>query len=182
MNAIVSLLDADHDRVVRGLWAELEREFGVTVQYAAPFTHFSYHVADDYDLDVLIPVFAMLATERSPFSVTASGLGVFTGARPVLFVPVVRSPALDALHREVFARCTAAFGVSLPYYAPDAWVPHLTLAQGERAADRLPDIVRGLAARDLRWSLRVDNLAVIEDGGGERGVRLEVPLGGPPPG
>jgi hypothetical protein len=31
VNAIVSLLDADHDRVVRGLWAELEREFGVTV-------------------------------------------------------------------------------------------------------------------------------------------------------
>ena len=30
MNAIVSLLDEDHDRIVRDLWAELEREFGVT--------------------------------------------------------------------------------------------------------------------------------------------------------
>jgi hypothetical protein len=178
MNAIVSLLDEEHDRVVRGLWGELEHDFGVTAQYAQPFTHFSYHVADDYDLDGLRPILEGLIQDHGPFTVSTSGLGVFTGARPVLFVPVVRSPDLDALHAALWSRCTAAFGVGLPYYAPDAWVPHVTLAQGPAAVERFPDVVRALTHREFNWNLRIDNLAVIEDGGPDRGLRMNIALGG----
>jgi hypothetical protein len=181
VNAIVSLLDADYDRVVRDLWDELEHDFGVTAQYANPFTHFSFHVADDYDLDRLRPILDGLIHDHGPFTVGTSGLGVFTGARPVLFVPVVRSPELDALHGALWSRCTAAFGVGLPYYAPDAWVPHVTLAQGPAAVEHFPDVVRAMIHREFDWRLRVDNLAVIEDGGEDRGLRLNVSLEGTVP-
>ena len=176
MNAIVSLLDEEHDQTVRNLWSELEGDFGVIPQYANPFTHFSFHVADDYDVDDLRPILADLIHDHGPFTVGTSGLGIFTGERPVLFVPVVRNPELDALHSALWSRFTPAFGVGLPYYAPDAWVPHITLAQGPEAADRFPDIVRAMTRREFTWRLTVDNLAVIEDGGADRGLRMEVGL------
>ncbi len=176
MNAIVSLLDEEHDRIVRDLWDELDHDFGVTSQYANPFTHFSYHVANDYELDALRPMLDGLVHDHAPFTITTAGLGVFTGTRPVLFVPVVRSPDLDALHTALWSRCTAAFGVGLPFYAPDAWVPHVTLAQGPAAVERFPDVVRAMAHRDFAWRLRIDNLAVIEDGAPDRGLRLNVAL------
>jgi len=176
VNAIVSLLDEEHDQTVRNLWAELEGDYGVTAQYANPFTHFSFHVSDDYDLDELRQILEGLIRDHRPFTVGTSGLGVFTGDRPVLFVPVVRSPELDALHGALWSRCTGAFGVGLPYYAPDAWVPHITLAQGPAAAERFPDVVRAMTRREFSWRLRVETLAVIEDGGEDRGLRLNVPL------
>jgi 2'-5' RNA ligase len=174
MNAIVSLLDDERDQTVRNLWTELEGDFGVTPQYVHPFTHFSFHVADDYDVDELRPALEHLLKEHGPFTVSTGGLGIFTGQRPVLFVPVVRNPELDALHSAIWSRCTAEFGVSLPYYAPDSWIPHITLAQGPSAADHFPDVVRAMTRREFAWRLIVDNLAVIEDGGEDRGLRLSV--------
>ena len=68
--------------------------------------------------------------------------------------------------------------MGLPYYAPEAWSPHVTLAQGTRAGENLPEILEYLGELDLEWDLEVDNLAVIEDGGKERGLIHQVALGG----
>ena len=179
MNALVTVLDHDHADDVRAMWAEVEETFGVAVQYAKPFTHFSYHVAaDEYDLDRVGPVLDEIATKHPPFTVRTTGLGVFTGSEPVIYVSVERSEELDHLHHDLWESCTPRFGIGLPYYAPDAWVPHVTLAQGARTRSRLPEITSALEARDLEWELAVDNLAVIEDGGKERGLRHTVALSG----
>lgn len=179
MNALVSMLGHDTSEAVRSIWWELEATFGVTTRYVKPFTHFSYHVAaDDYDLDVLAETFEEIAARHEPFTVRTSGIGVFTGVEPVVYMGVVRSADLDALHQDIWDSCTPRFGVGLPYYSPEAWVPHVTLAQGPRTRARLPEIMRALGERDLAWDLRVDNLAVIEDGGQERGLRHHLELGG----
>lgn len=179
MNALVSLLDHEHAETVRDIWWELESSFGVTARYVKPFIHFSYHVvADEYDLDHLGPTLGEVADEHTPFTVGTTGLDVFAGTEPVVFVSVARTPKLDELHKELWARCTPGFGVGLPYYAPEAWVPHVTLAQGPRARENLPEILEALNERDLEWDLSVDNLAVIEDGGKERGLLHQVALGG----
>jgi 2'-5' RNA ligase len=179
MNALVSLLDHEHAEAVRSIWSELDTTFGVRVRYTKPFTHFSYHVAaDDYDLDLLEPVLGEVAARHEPFTVRTSGLGVFTGTEPIIFMQVVRSAALDRLHHDIWEHCTPRFGVGLPYYSPDAWVPHVTLAQGPRTRSQLPEITRTLGERDLAWDIPVDSLAIIEDGGPDRGLRHTVELGG----
>lgn len=178
MNALVSLLDHDHAEEVRSIWWELESRFGVRTRYVKPFIHFSYHVvADEYDLEHLAPELDEVSSARTPFTVPTAGVEVFTGSEPVVFVSVTRTEELDDLHRDLWSRCTPGFGVGLPYYAPDAWVPHVTLAQGSRAAENLPEILAFLEERALEWELSVDNLAVIEDGGKERGLVHQVSLG-----
>lgn len=178
MNALVSLLDHEHADDVRSIWWELESRFGVRARYVKPFIHFSYHVvADEYDLDQLGPELDDVSGARGSFRVPTAGVDVFMGTEPVVFVSVTRTPELDELHQEIWSRCTPGFGVGLPYYAPEAWVPHVTLAQGPRAADNLPEILTMLEDHSFDWELRVDNLAVIEDGGQERGLVHQVALG-----
>ncbi len=53
MHAIVSLLDNDHHYLIEDLWAELKREFSVHGVYITPYPHFSYQVAQDYNVDLL---------------------------------------------------------------------------------------------------------------------------------
>src|SRR5215471_18966473 len=53
MHGIATLLDKDHYQLIEDLWAELERRFSVHGVYITPYPHFSYHVAQDYDLDLV---------------------------------------------------------------------------------------------------------------------------------
>jgi hypothetical protein len=137
----------------------------------------SYHVAaDDYT-----STSSSRCSPNSPRlsrSPRASGLGVFTGTEAIIFMHVVRSAALDRLHQDIWDNCTPRFGVGLPYYSPEAWVPHVTLAQGPRTRAQLPEITRTLGERDLAWDIPVKTLAIIEDGGADRGLRHTVDLGG----
>jgi 2'-5' RNA ligase len=178
VNALVTLLDDEHAETVREIWSDIQARFGIGTRYAKPFVHFSYHVvADEYDLDHIEHSLEELAKAHQPLSVRTGGLEVFMGTEPVLFAAVERNPELDALQKQIWEECTPHFGVGLPFYAPDVWVPHVTLAQGPRTQEALPELMEALRARNLEWDLRVDNLAVIEDGGKERGIIHQVALG-----
>src|SRR5688572_9965009 len=97
MQGVVSVLDAQTSAQVEALWAELEREFAL--KYACmPYPHFTYHLAEQYDETRVAAVLRDLARHAEPLRVTTSGLGIFTGERPVLYVPVVRDATLTRFH------------------------------------------------------------------------------------
>ncbi len=81
MHGIVSLLD--NDQLIEELWAELEREFSVHGVYVTPYPHFSYHVAQVYDVEKIEPILQRITSNITTFKVRTSGLGVFTGTSPV---------------------------------------------------------------------------------------------------
>ena len=99
MHGISSLLDNDHNQLIEELWAELEREFSVCGVYVTPYPHFSYHVAQDYDVDKLEPVLQRITSNITTFKVRTGGLGVFTDNSPVLYIPVVRGTHASAYGR-----------------------------------------------------------------------------------
>ncbi len=178
MNGVVSLLDDEHYRLVEQVWEELSRDFGVRGIYATPFPHFTYQVSEEYDLRAVGNALHRLAADLTPFTVRTGGLGVFTVARPVLYVPIVRSPELDALHRDVWAAVgREPAGEAAAYYAPEMWLPHVTLAQGDIDCDQLAEIVRTLARRNFHWEMEVNNLSLIYDTGTEQGMRCRFNFG-----
>ena len=178
MNGVVSLLDDEHYRLVEQVWEELERDFGVRGVYATSFPHFTFQVSEDYDLRAVGSALHRLAAGLSPFTVRTAGLGVFTSARPVLYVPVVRGPELERLHRDVWEAVGGApTGEAARYYAPEMWLPHVTLAQGDVDYDRLGEIVGALARRNFHWEMEVNNLSLIYDTGAEQGMRCRFNFG-----
>jgi 2'-5' RNA ligase len=161
-HGVASELDATSDRRMRDLWDELARDFGVRrVAELVPFPHLTYQVADDYDFPRLDAALRALAPTLAPVAVHTTGLGVFAGPSPVLYLAVARTPALDALHGAVWdALGDVGAGLS-PYYTPgDAWVPHITLAQFDLTPASLGAIVARLAFRPLAWDVRLESLCV----------------------
>ena len=175
MQAVVSLLDDHHTQLTEALWRELETQFGLRGVYATPHPHFSYHVAHSYDLDSLVPRLDRLLHATPPFQVRTTGLGVFTGKSPVLYIPIVRSPAVTQFHRALWSELAACASGSLAYYDPEQWLPHITLGSGDIQKDLLAEAVRLLGERDFNWTITVDNLAFVEEDGAS-GQRLGLKL------
>ena len=176
MQAIVSLLDDHHYRLTETLWRELEAQFGRRGVYATPYPHFSYHVARSYDRAGLTSALERFVRDIPPFQVTTTGLGIFAGPSPVLYIPVVRNPALTEFHRALWSELAACADGSAIYYSPERWLPHITLGSGDMTTDVLAEAVRLLGTRDFNWTVTVNNLAFIEEDAvqGQRlGFRLD---------
>ncbi|HEX8474574.1 MAG TPA: 2'-5' RNA ligase family protein [Pyrinomonadaceae bacterium] len=178
MQGIVSLLDDEHYALVESIWAELDREFGVHGIYTTPFPHFSYQVAQSYDTEAVEPILQQVASRITPFKIKTAGLGIFNVTHPVLYIPVVRSPVLSALHETLWNEITTFAAGAPEYYRPDMWMPHITLAHGDVDWDKLTELVRSLRERQFHWELTVNNLSVIYDTGTEQGLQCRFNFNG----
>ncbi len=167
MQGIVSMLDQPTSAVVESLWNELEQQFGLRYARTA-YPHLSYQVVEQYDAVALEPELRRLAETARPLRVATSGLGIFTGERPVLYVRVVRDALLSAFHRAVYDAALPFSSGFHEYYAPTHWNPHITLAMQDLTHERLPDVIRLLSRRDFQWEFTVDSLSLVLDAQGTR--------------
>jgi hypothetical protein len=153
-SGVISLLDASTEAKVLELVTELRARFDVhAVADVASFPHVSYQLADEFD--GVSEAVERIAARVAPFTIHTAGLGLFPG--PVVFVGVARSPALAALHTEVWAASVAIEPHA--YYDANRWMPHITLAQHDLPAALVPEIASWLSTRDLAWEITIDTLA-----------------------
>ncbi len=160
--SIAALLDDVHHQQARFLqraWSQAQPE-------ADPLRlvpHMSVHVATAYG-DGLREVVAKIAETTAPLKVRCGGLGFFTTTRPVVYVPVVRDDRLSALHARLWDALSDVARGTLNLYAPEAWLPHVTLAQGPLDTDRLAALLEVPAARGPQWHATLQGLALVESG------------------
>ncbi len=138
---------------------------GLKTATISPLPHFSYQVARDYDLDVLREVVEKVARGGRALRVQTAGLGVFTGASPVLYIPIVRSPELARFHVAVWSACSVAAEKIDQHYHPASWVPHVSLAFGDTTRDSTAAAVALLSDRDVAWDVELDNLSIVRGAG-----------------
>jgi len=177
MHAIVSLLDDIYSKQVEQLWAELEQRFGLKGVYALPFPRFSYQFAQNYALAQLEPVLRDFARKQIEFKLNTSGLGIFTGTLPTIFLPIIRSPALSQLHAALWPAISKVAEAVDPYYQPESWLPHITLAQSDVSSQHLPEIIGWLNTQMLYWEIKVNNLALLWDNGATVELKLRCDFG-----
>jgi len=180
MHGIVSLLDNEHYQLVEDLWAELEREFSVHGVYITPYPHFSYHVAQHYDVDELESILKRITSNITTFQVRTGGLGIFTGVSPVLYIPVVRSQELTELHQELWEVIPTADSGVQEYYHPDQWMPHITIGFSDMNKDNLSQIIPWLAERAFNWEITINNLALIYDTGTKQELKARFDISNQP--
>jgi 2'-5' RNA ligase len=177
MIGIVSLLDEEHYHRVENLWDEVEDRFNLEDIAPTPIPHLSYQVAGTYNQERLEPILHRIAKNTAPFQIQTTGLGIFTGADPVLYTPVVRTPALSAFQRLLWHELGALGSELSPYYHPDNWVPHITVADDNVDHARLPDLIRYLSTRNFKWTIDINNLSLIHDTNQGKGLYLRVDFG-----
>ena len=169
MYGVVSLLDETHAGLIRGIWAELQDHCGLSGIRITPIPHFSWQIAEAYDRPRLEKALREIAREADPLKVTTTGLGLFTGANPVLYIPLVKDAEMVAFHASLW-KAVAPYSINpSSFYAPHTWVPHITLAHGDTNARNLQCAIQRLAFGNHRWEFSVDNLALIGQSNGEIG-------------
>lgn len=162
MHGVVSLLNKPYYQQVEAIWETFEQEMGVRGVLITPFPHFSYHVAEHYDLPQIGPVLERFAHKTAPFTVQTTGLGIFTaGLKPVVYVNVARSPQLSAMNATLWSLLAEQSAGIVDYYHPQQWVPHITLAHGDFGNAELPQIMAILSRFDLIWTLSINNLTLL---------------------
>ena len=162
MHALISTLtESDKARVI-GLWERLANACELRGIYQIPLPHFSWHGAEAYDLQALVPRLEEWAKRVEPFEVHTSGLGIFTGPNPILYLRLVATQQLEDYHRHIWQQiqATAPTGPST-YYAPPAWMPHITLGIEDVSIANIGCAVSQLAFEPYNWHLQIDNLTLV---------------------
>lgn len=160
MYGVVTLLDAEHLIRFSEVRDTLVRVCPGFRQQAAPLPHFSWHIAESYDLFGLQSMLSEFVRDARTFPAYCAGLGVFTGATPVIYIRLVKDDRLVQLQRRLFERILPLSKAPSSFYTPEAWVPHISLTTDIQDPDLLACAMRILAFRVYDWEIRVDHLTI----------------------
>ncbi len=179
MQALVSILDSViHIRLTKTCM-QLKEEFCACGFYVTEFPHFSYQVAEGFNLEALEARLAQEAARLAPITTRVSGVGIFPGPHPIIFLPVVRTLELSHLHHRLWEITKDTAHKPVSHYHATRWIPHITLAQKDVTPDTLPAVMRWLNNQTFDWEIRVDNLALIyTNGETETGMAFRFDLTG----
>lgn len=187
MDHVIAPLDADHARVVTLLADDLAAALAVVpeavVSRSPHITVASYTgLAPARAAAALEPV----TTATRPFTVRAHGYGVFTGDADTdlsLYVIVVRTRALDELHRRVHAALDGAGACLAGTTHPSVWSPHVTVLDRGLTPSLLGRAIEVLAQRPHRtWSIGVTSLRIASRHRDQRRLPAPLTLGPAPAG
>ena len=165
MLAITSLLSQPHVVRINGIIKKLEEKFGLSDVQATLDPHLTYQLAGVRKLSALKHVLAEVAAGTAPFPAFTTGLGVFPGERPVIYIPVLRSDALNALHRRILAVTAPLCLRTDKFSGADCWLPHISLALHDTTPDLLGPVLAYLNQETYNLKIIIDNLAILRQVG-----------------
>lgn len=162
MIAIASLLDKKTSERVSELTEHLENKFGLNGVKITPYPHLTLLTAEVPDNEELKQYLEQTCMELESFKVRTTGLGVFPGKNPVIYIPVLRTPGLNQvhgrLHRDI-SEMSTEMGV---YYNQNLWLPHITLALGDTTPEVLGPVLAFLCNFNFNWEITLDNLTILQ--------------------
>ncbi len=161
MYGLASILPEPYYTQVERIWDRLESCCGLTSIRETPYPHFSWQIARSYPMEQLAATVQRLSEQFAPFQVRTSGLGIFSGTTPVIYMAVVKDPYLTILHRQIWEKLIEIADQPSLYYHPDYWLPHITLAYDDVTPQNIDTVMRTLAFERYDWQMTIDNLTII---------------------
>lgn len=162
MSTIALTLHEPTARRVREAWDALEAGLGVKGIRKVPFPHVTLFGCEGIAHSALEPMVEELTARTSPLQLRTVGLGLFLRPQPVFYAPIIRTPQLADLHLRLWNRAGTLGGRLFGLYAPNRWVPHLTLAQGDLEPEDLSKVFSALVALDLELEFEVRNITIYD--------------------
>jgi 2'-5' RNA ligase len=163
MLAITSLLDTKHSDLVKTIILDFEREFGLKQVQATPEPHITYLIAQTYNLTILKDYLQRICHTVHPVHAYTTGIGVFPGEHPVIYVPVLRTQPLNRLHSQLYQDISKMSMEVGPFSKPKLWLPHISLAVGDTTPDMMTPIFKYLAQYSFDWEILLDNLSIFRE-------------------
>jgi 2'-5' RNA ligase len=174
---ISSDLAGEGAAIAHAMWDRLEARFGLRAMRAAASPHVSFLVGESDAPAELGRAVAAIAPAIDPLAVDITGVAVFDGPSPVLYLAVARSPALVETQARLLEATRHLWAEIWPHYLPRAWTPHITLALRDLDASRLGDVLADLGEHPARVPARLERLQLVQVVLPRHGPVQEFPLG-----
>ncbi len=154
-------------RIKSAVWLALR--FG----YHAAVVHFTWQVSPEYESPGLYEVLEAWTSSSQPFEVRIRGLGWFSEEYATVYLRVLASTTLKRLFNELF-ELTQPYTAELgPFYQPENWVPHVTLASNHELSTELqPKVSAYLERNSYNWHFKATTLSLLYLEEGVLPVRL----------
>ncbi len=178
MATLALLLHEPAARKIRDGWDRLEAELGIRGVRRIPFPHVTLLGCEGVEHPRIQEVLEDFCDRAAPLELRSIGLGLFIRPHPVIYAPIIRSPALSEVHRQLWEAVGDLGGSRFGLYAPDHWIPHLTLAQFDLDAENQLQALGLLASLDLEMTFEVRNLTLFDWIGPRFEPRERYPLRG----
>ncbi len=163
MLAITSLLNTQNADRINRLIQSLETEFGLDDVQATPDPHITYQLAGVRKRSALRQVLHEVARRTKPFMAHTTGLGIFPGPNPVIYIPVLRSDALNQLHYRIHQATAPLCLRTDKFSGPDCWLPHISLALHDTTPELLGPVMQYLNCQTFDLKLAITNLAILRE-------------------
>jgi 2'-5' RNA ligase len=122
-------VDAETNARLNTIAEKLDRISGLeTVRRIGDVHHVSLGVYDDVTVERFVTELMEFAETLEAIPIRLANIGIFSGAKNVLYLGPVVTEALLALHRRFHEALSDCNEICSSYYLPGAWVPHVTLA------------------------------------------------------
>ena len=160
MQAIVTALDDPYRDEVENIWGELKAVFGLPDVSGTTRPHLTYQWAEAYDEGIASALNA-IANDARRFDITTHGLGVFHATETTIYLHVTPEPMLTALHERIWAAVSPLATNTGEVFAPNTWVPHITLATGSISDDELAMVMQFLNRKPYVWRIPLTNISLV---------------------
>jgi len=162
MIGVISELNPNTCQIVRDIWQHLHDECGLQGIYETPIPHFTWLLAEQFNREHTNKILKILVTKIQSFKLHTFGLGLFTGAEPVLYLPLVKSIEMINLHGQIWVQIAPLSQGLNKYYSPKIWVPHITIALNDLNKENLSCAINAIAFKQIELCVQVNNLAIAE--------------------
>ena len=160
--ALASPINIDENDKIHNIWNELDFACEMNQVKFAPIPHFSYMTYKSVNNPIgLQQTMLDLGNEISPFEIQISGLGIFQGPSPILYLPIVKTKFLFDIHSKILGSISPYIAEASDFYKENNWIPHITLAIRDINLDNLSCAVDRCMQFDLSFRLKIDHLAIL---------------------
>lgn len=162
MIAVASLLDTKHTDIVNTIIGDFEKEFSIKQVQATPFPHITYLITEAYNLEILKKYLERFCQTGKSFHVYTTGIGVFPGEHPVVYIPVLRTPPLNKFHSQLYKDISKLSTETVSYSKPKLWLPHISLALGDTTLEMMTPMFKYLAQYDFNWEIKIEKMSIFK--------------------
>lgn len=126
---VVALFDEKTEQRITDIWKELSDNdisfYGEEIKEGRP--HLTLRSYDELDENEYIRLLEKFYSDKFGFDITFNTIGSFLNYKTLFLSPIVTKELMEfhAHHHEYFRKFN---NTANPYYLPDQWIPHCTLA------------------------------------------------------
>jgi len=173
MYAIISEIDAQSSEKVNQIWQKLCEVCGLEAIYKIPTPHFTWLVAEELGIEQAKIKLSKIIQVSPQISTHTFGLGLFSGGRPIIYLPMVKTIEMIQLHQYFWDEIRPYCNDLNLYYSPEFWIPHITIALKDISRENLPCAINEIGFEKIELKISMTSFAIAEHGDEKMGTILE---------